>query len=225
MKKYVTSTYEITDAYQSIQIHALDASVSIAPSGDESTTLVCFENKKRPYTFFVQDETLTIAPQKRKWFHWLKIGVDHSKITLSVPSSAFEALTIQANVGAVSISSIACAGDINVQINTGKVDINDTSCKAFCSKGNTGSIALRKLTVAERISLKRNTGKIELHDCHAPEFFIKANTGSVCGTLPAGTLFVAKTNVGKIEVPQTAIGEIVTAKCEIQTNTGSIKFK
>ena len=43
--KYVTSTYETTDAYKKILLEAKDAKVKIEESNDDDTRLVFFEKK------------------------------------------------------------------------------------------------------------------------------------------------------------------------------------
>ena len=52
--EYVTSTYEITDAYQKILLDAKEAKVEIEASSNDTTKLVFFEDKKRRYVFDVQ---------------------------------------------------------------------------------------------------------------------------------------------------------------------------
>lgn len=225
ISKYVTNTYEITDSYKKIQLLAKNAKVKIEPSDDDSTALTVFAKKRYPYGFSLRDGVLTIESQKKKWFHLLRVGVDHSEIKLCIPKSRLQGLYVQTNVGTVNISSIMCNGSIDVQVNTGKVNICDIFCQSFVSKGNTGSVTLEKLSAAESVSIKCNTGKIILNDCNAPNFFLRSNTGSISGKLPSGTAFVTKTNTGKIEIPEIAIGEAICARCEIKTNTGNIKFE
>ena len=223
--KYITNTYEITDAYKNILLNAKDASVKIEPSDDDSTKLVFFENKKRPYGFFIEDDTLTIKSTKTRWYNSLRIGVDRSKIRLCVPKSTLENISVMSNTGYVDISSITCNGAIDIRINTGKINLEGVFCQAFCSKGNTGGISLNKLTATESISIKRGTGKVSLNDCSAPEIFVKTNTGSVCGRLSSNMAFIVRTNTGRMEIPKTPIGEAVGGRCEIKTNTGNIKFE
>ena len=181
--KYVTNTYEITDTYKNLLINAKDASVKIEPSNDDSTKLVFFENKKHPYEFFIEDDTLTIKLIKTKWYNLLRVGIDHSKIRLYVPQSMLETISISSNTGSVDISSIVCNGAIDVQINTGNINLEDVSCQTFHSKGNTGCISLNKLTATESIWVQRGTGKVLLNDCSAPEIFVKTKTGNVRGKL------------------------------------------
>ena len=222
--EYVTSTYEITDAYQKILIDAKEAKVEIETSSNDTTKLVFFEDQKRRYVFDVQNGTLTVRLQKTKWYNFLRIGFKRSEIKICVPESILEALTVKATIGCVAISSIVCTADISVQTNTGKVTVCDTSCKAFHSKTGTGNVVLSKLMATDTVSLKCNTGKVSLNDCNAREFLVKTNTGNVFGKLPSNTVFAVKTHTGKIEIPKTAIGEVIGARCEIKTNTGNIKF-
>ena len=223
--RYVTNTYKITDTYKKILINTKDAKIKIAPSNDNNTNLVFFEKKRRPYKFFVQDDTLTVKPQKTKWYNFLRIGVEHSEIKLFVPNSILEMISIRSNVGNVDICSITSDGTIDIKINTGNVNIESIECKDFNFKGNTGTVSLNKSFAKERISIKCNTGKALLNDCSAPEIFVKTNTGKVCGHLPSNTVFEVRTNTGKIETPQIPIGETVGVRCEIKTNTGNVKFE
>lgn len=223
--KYVTNTYEIKDAYQNIILNLKDAKVNIEPSDNDSTKVVFFEKKRRPYEVLVQDGALTIKPKKAKWYNFLRIGIDRSEIKVYVPKSALDGISVKSNVGRVSISSINCSGTIDIQTNTGKIDLENVSCEIFESKGNCGHTTLGGLIAKKSISIKRNTGKVLLNNCSAPEIFVKTNTGRVGGQLPSNTVFVIRTNTGKIEIPKAPIGEAIGGRCEIKTNTGNIKFE
>ncbi|MBR2340296.1 MAG: DUF4097 family beta strand repeat protein [Clostridia bacterium] len=223
--KYVTNTYEITDTYKKIFLNAKDANVKIEPSSDGGTKLFFFENKKHPYEFFIEDDTLTIKLAKTRWYNFLRIGLDRSEIRLCIPKSMLETISTKSNTGHVDIFSINCKGTLDIQINTGKINLENVFCQAFNSKGNTGSISLNKFTAEESISIKRDTGKVLLNNCSSREIFVKTNTGRVCGRLPSNMVFIVRTNTGKIEIPKTPIGEAIGGRCEIKTNTGSIKFE
>ena len=114
---------------------------------------------------------------------------------------------------------------IDIKINTGTINLEHISCMNFISKGNTGSVSLNDCIVSESIAIKSNTGKVSLNDCSAPDVFVRTNTGSVRGRLPSNTAFTVSTKTGKIEIPKIPIGEAVCGRCEIKTNTGSIKFE
>ena len=223
--KYVTSTYEIKDTYNSILLDIQDAEVKIEPSNDNSTKLVLFEKRRNPYRFFIENGTLTIVPTKTKWYNSLRVGIDHSNVTLYVPKSTLDAISVKANVGDVEISSINSTGAIDVKTNTGKINVSDVSCKTFSSKENTGSITLSNVTATDTIHIKGNVGRVSLNDCTAPEIFVKTNTGKVSGKLAPNVVFTVKTSTGKIQVPKAPIGETICGRCEIKTNTGSVMFE
>lgn len=225
MARYVTNRYAVTDTYKSILVIAKDAKVKVVPSNDGHTKLVFFEKERRPYRVSLQDGALTVQPLRAKWYHSLRIGTDRSKIKLCLPKSTLEALTVQTNTGHVDIGPIACNGTIDIQVNTGSISLEGVCCQSLVTKGNTGSVSLNDLVAKERISIKRSTGKVLLNDCSAPEIFVKTNTGRVCGRLPSNTVFAVRTNTGKIELPQAPIGATVGGRCEIKTNTGSVKFE
>ena len=223
--RYITNSYEIANVYNKISINAKEANVKIELSSDDITKLFFFEDKKRPYTFEIVEDTLIIKLAKSKWYNLLRVGFKRSEINVSIPKIILEAIHVKANVGFVDVSSIICNGNIDVTTNTGNLNIYDVSCQSFNSKVNTGNITLEKLNSTDSITVKSNTGKVLLNDCISKEYFIKNNTGSVCGKLPSGTIFEAKSNTGKIELPKLTIGEVITAKCEVKTNTGKIKFE
>ena len=102
---------------------------------------------------------------------------------------------------------------------------NDFDSKSFDSKGNSGSVSLCGISVKEHISIKRNVGRVMLKDCAAPEISVKTTTGSVCGRLPSNTAFTVSTKTGKVEIPKVPLGEAITGRCEIKTNTGNIRFE
>ena len=224
-KRYVERIQVITDEYKKIVIFSKDASVNIEPTEEKYTKTIFFEKKRNPYKFTINQDTLIITPEKTKVFNLFRIGVDQSKISLYIPKSTIENLSITSNVGKVDINSITSEGNIDIQTNTGKINLKDVTCKKFESKGNTGSIFLKKVTAKESIFIKRNTGKVELNNCISPEIFIKNNTGKVCGALPSNTVFVTHTKTGQVEIPTPSIGELVGGRCEIRTNTCSINFE
>lgn len=223
--KYETRSYEITDPYNEIYIDAGEAGIKIETSAEEATQLTIRQNRKQPYAFSVEDGRLTIHVSKKKWYHLLKIGFKQPNITLLVPKTTYEAISLKSNVGNVYLTSLTCSGEIRIKINTGKVDLKNVSCKRFQSKGNTGAVTLSNSTAEESIFIKRNTGKVTLNNCHAREMIVKTNTGNVCGKLPPNTVFQVRTNTGRSKTPAPPIGEAVGGRCDIQTNTGSIQFE
>ena len=224
-KRYITSTYGITDSYKEILLNAKDADVKIVPSDDGKTELVIFEKRRRPYEVSVLDGELTVKPKKAKWYNFLRIGIDRSQISICVPREGLCGITVKSNVGDVEISSVCLGGKVDIQVNTAKAMLENVSCSVLNSKGNTGSVLLQGCIAKENVFIKRNTGKVVLNDCVSPEIAVKTNTGMVLGRLAQGVVFDVRTNTGRVEIPTVKVGETVCGRCEIKTNTGSVKFE
>ncbi len=131
------------------------------------------------------------------------------------------ALELSVSTGHIEVSNIKCDGDVSVNVSTGRTKLSDVLCKSLVSGGNTGDITLSGVIASERFSITRSTGDIQLNECDAGEIYIKTDTGDVKGNLLSDKIFFAKTDTGKVNVPKSMTG----GKCEIETDTGDIRFE
>ncbi len=129
-------------------------------------------------------------------------------------------LNISVSTGEVSARGIVCNGEVAISVSTGEVSATDIQCQRFSSTGSTGDISLKNVVATENISIQRDTGDVSFNGCDAGELFVETTTGDVTGTLLSEKVFVAKTDTGKVKVPQTEKG----GRCEITTDTGDIKI-
>lgn len=148
----------------------------------------------------------------------IKIKVHTGNIVID--NLSMKALELSTTTGKVTVSSIVCEEDIKISVSTGKVTLTDVTCKNFTSSGSTGSIILKNVIASQNLSVQRNTGSVKFDCCDASEINIVTSTGSITGTLLSEKIFIAKSNTGSVNVPKTVSG----GKCEISTNTGSIKI-
>ncbi|MBO4325403.1 MAG: hypothetical protein J5845_08430, partial [Lachnospiraceae bacterium] len=88
------------------------------------------------------------------------------------------------------------------------------------STGSTGNISMENVIVSGLLKIKRSTGNVSFNGSDAGEISVKTDTGSVKGTLLSEKIFYAKSDTGKIEIPQTLTG----GRCSIETDTGNIKL-
>lgn len=81
-------------------------------------------------------------------------------------------------------------------------------------------MTLKNVIAAETFSIERSTGKVRFDGCDAAEILVKTGTGDVKGTLLSEKIFIARSNTGRVDVPQTVTG----GRCEIITSTGDIEI-
>ncbi len=128
------------------------------------------------------------------------------------------ALDLAVSTGKVTLSQIACEGDVSVKVSTGKADLNGVTCQNFTSTGSTGSLSIHHVIAAEAFTIRCSTGDVRFDHCDAATISVTTNTGDVGGTLLTAKRFVTETSTGSVRVPQTESG----GKCEIKTSTGDI---
>lgn len=129
-------------------------------------------------------------------------------------------LQVESSTGRINLSDLSC---VNLQVNssTGRITLTNLSCKNLRAKSNTGSVLMQSVIARGNFSIETDTGDVELHGCDAAEIYIETDTGDVEGELLSEKVFFASSDTGRVDVPKTISG----GRCEIETDTGDIKFR
>lgn len=239
--KYETNVSHITQDFKNISIMTDTADVAFMPSEDGRTVVSCYEQTKGKHSVTVNGDTLTVKiANTKKWYDYIGINVGTPSITVYLPQSEYEALTVKSRTGSINVSDmsvgtldlcvttgkvtatdIVCEGDVSVSVSTGKTHLTDIKCKKLISDGNTGNITMENVIATESFSIERSTGDVSLDGCDAAEIFITTDTGDVWGSLLSDKVFITHTDTGKVDTPNTTVG----GRCEITTDTGDIKIQ
>lgn len=148
----------------------------------------------------------------------IKIKADTGDIC--VENISADSLDLTVSTGKVTVSDVSCEGDVTVTVSTGETYLTDLVCKSVLSSGDTGDIHLNNVIAAEKFSVERSTGDVKFGGSDAAEIFVKTDTGDVTGSFLSDKVFLAQTDTGSVNVPQTAVG----GKCEITTDTGDVNI-
>ncbi|MBQ6453991.1 MAG: DUF4097 family beta strand repeat protein [Coriobacteriales bacterium] len=135
-------------------------------------------------------------------------GVNAGRIDVSVTS------------GHVEMRSVACKGDLAVNVTTGKVLLSGVTCANLNTKGDTGDVKLENVLAAGTINVTRSTGDVRFEHSDAAGLQVRTDTGDVSGSLRTDKIFVTQTDTGYVRVPKTTSG----GTCSITTNTGDISI-
>lgn len=149
------------------------------------------------------------------------VKIKTSTGNIRVENTSAGSLDLSATTGKVTVSGVSCRDDVTVGVSTGRTNLTDISCKSVISRGTTGSISLNHVIAANKFSVERNTGGVKFSGCDAGEIYVKTNTGSVTGSFLSDKVFITDSDTGSVDVPKTVTG----GRCEIKTDTGSIKIK
>lgn len=127
-------------------------------------------------------------------------------------------VSLSATTGSVTLDRVRVGGTVTVRVSTGETRITDLTCRSLYSYGNTGRISLTNTVAREKIEIKRSTGNVLFAGCDATDITVETNTGSVRGSLASPKDFDAKSDTGRVRVPDTTVG----GSCKIRTETGEI---
>ena len=149
----------------------------------------------------------------------LKIKMNTGDMTLE--NANIGSLDFSASTGKTVINDVTSYGDMRINVSSGKMDLTNIKCNSFSTNGTTGDISMDNFIAGNLLMINRTTGDVRLKDSDAKIIHIQLNTGDVIGNLLTGKNFTAKSNTGKISVPENTTG----GTCIITTSTGDIKIK
>lgn len=237
----VTSTYEITEDFQSISIDTHISNVRFALSEDGSCKVVCKEPEKMPHSAQVSGDTLTIRQEdNRKWYNHIGIFIMQTEVTVYLPRAeyvqlqvhsatgdieagadfSFDSIILDTNTGDISVSANA-SHDLSVTTDTGTVTVTGAECQTVSVEVATGDVELKNVIAAEKLTVESATGDVVFTACDAGTIAIDTDTGDVTGTLLSGKTFYTDTSTGDIRVPSSTAG----GSCRITTDTGDISVE
>jgi len=237
--EYVTNTYEHVGKINNIIIETSTADITLEfqvvsyPYG----RVECYEMEKAQHSVSFEDGNLVIKEvDNRKWYDYIGINFDTTKITVCLPHSWFDNVTIKTSTGDVQVKSL-CGTTINISVTTGDTTLTDVQCNnlsctgstgdvtfanlqcdnLICT-GSTGDVTLSNVVGKEDLTVVRSTGDVALNDCDAATISVRVATGDVTGNLLSGKIFNVNSSTGTIAVPENSPGGI----CNITTTTGDI---
>ncbi len=130
-------------------------------------------------------------------------------------------LSLITSTGHIRVENAGCAGDLFLQVSTGKTLLENCRFANLESTGSTGDMTLKDTIVQGDLKIRRSTGNVKLEDCDAGGIRIQTDTGDVTGTLLSPKIFFTETSTGKVQVPRSLSG----GECGVTTSTGDIKLE
>ena len=217
--QYETNTYEITEEYKSISVITDCADVVFEASQD--TTVVCHEQSNMKHLVSVKDGVLLIEiHDTRKWHEHIGVNFDTSKITVSLPQGAYDALSIKGDTGDVKLPHDFTFESLDVSTSTGNINSQASVRGAVTIKASTGDICLDGIS-AGSLDLSVTTGKLEAS-------FVSCEGDVTVGISTGKTVLkdLSCKNLTSSGVSGDVLLEnvISTGKMSVERTTGSVKL-
>ena len=219
---FETNSYETSEKYTNISIVTNTADVTVIPSENAQTTVVCYEETKLNHTVCVKDDTLSVEyTDTRKWYEHISFFEFGSpKITLYIPEGSYGNLSVELSTGDVEIADNFEFNNVDISGSTGNTIFKASTLNDLKIKRSTGHVTLENVT-ANNVNLTTSTGDINANavDCSG-KFSLEVTTGKANLTKVKCNNLSSSGNTGDI----TLINAIATNKFDIKRTTGNIKL-
>ncbi len=191
MTAMVTNTYDITDEFTSISVNAGECTVNLLPSEDNTCKVVVLESKKVHHTVNVAHDRLIINRlDERNLIDYIGLYFYPLEINIYLPQKELD--------------------NININIDSGTIDINGVTCQEVTATMVSGSILLSNC-YADIVDLETTSGYIGLFNSDGKSIAMKAVNGSINANLQSGKTFSVRTTSGSITVPPDSSPDTCTA--------------
>lgn len=148
------------------------------------------------------------------------VDIKLSTGNITIKDANIGSLNLHVTTGNITVSDIKETLHTSFKCSTGKTKAENITTKYFESKGSTGDLYMKNVIASEHIFIERSTGDVEFDSCDAKDIHVSTHTGDVTGSLRSPKVFTAKTDTGKVKVPNSTDG----GKCELTTTTGDINI-
>ena len=237
--QYQTNTHTVDTEFTGLAIDTKTADVTLLPSEDGSCRVECFESEKMTHLVEVKDGVLTVTlDDQRKWYDYIGIQLRSPSITVYLPETALDALTVHVSTGDVllprelSCSSItitgstgrvscyaSCEGALSVQLSTGELLLEDVRAKSILAETSTGRIRMERVNCEGAIVANVDTGRVTLTDVTCANLSSEGDTGDLGMTdVIATEHFTIERDTGDVRFERCDAGDIL-----IRTSTGDVK--
>jgi len=144
--------------------------------------------------------------------------ITNSTGDIIIKSNVAKNLYINNSTGNVILNNCDSMGNVNIETSTGDIDIRDVNCNELKITNSTGDINLINTIVENDSRIIGSTGDVYLDSFDASNIYIELSTGNVKGTILTSKFFIANSDTGKVNVPETRDG----GECRINVDTGNI---
>lgn len=236
--KIETNTYVVTEKFKCISIDTESTDIIFLPSEDKGCKVVCTEEVNAKHNVKVEDNTLVIEIEnKKEWFENIGIHVGKLEMTVYLPKSEYEALSIDVTTGDVKIpevfefdsidmnlttGDVECLGSgkefVKIKVSTGDIFIENIETNLLELSGTTGDMKVKSVVCNGDITATVSSGKLDLTDIKCKNLNTHGTTGDV-----ALKNVVAKSNLSiKRSTGDVTLDKSDAQNIYIKATTGSV---
>ena len=219
--EFETHQYEIKENFSDIIILADTADVQFMTTENQSSFVVCEEEKNENHTVTVKDNTLRIeVVDNKKWYEEIAVNLRTPKITVYSGKGEYDNISLKTDTGNILLNNLNVTEKFEAKTDTGNVTFENGKANDIFVETDTGNVLLDNVVANRKLEIETDTGNVVFNVCDASEVLIETDTGNVTGSFLTDKVVFAESDTGNIDIPKVIADE----KCEIITDTGNIKI-
>lgn len=236
---YETNVHEPKEPFSDLNLEIETADVTILPSEDGVTRIICTEESLAKHSVSVADNTLTVKlVNEKKWSDYIFPNFGKTEITVYLADVDCGALNVKASTADVTVSqelSFTCAkinlstGDVSfsaavkeelsITTSTGDITVGSSGIGSLKASVSTGKINISNLNTEGGIDLETSTGDILLSSVRAGSLNAEGDTSDVHLTdVVISAKITVETSTGDVRLDAADAAEL-----SITTDTGHVK--
>lgn len=236
--KYETNTYEIAETFSDISMTTNTADIIFALSDDGKCRVECHEEENAKHSVTVENNVLVVKIDNQKsWYDYIGFSFGSPKITVYLPKTVYNALSINGSTGNVDIPKdysfenadislstgnvdfcAAASESIKINTSTGNINIENISAGSLDLSVSTGRVTVSGVTCENSITVGVSTGKVILTDISCTSVISSGTTGSISlSNVIAANKFSVDRSTGNVKFSGCDAGEIY-----VKTSTGNV---
>lgn len=239
--KYETSSYEISEAFNSISVNTDTTDIVFVVSDNDKCRVECHEEANAKHSVTVKDGTLTIELMEERSLYdsigYIGLNFGSPQITVYLPKTEYTTLLVKGTTSDVEITSDFMFQDVDISLSTGDIHLENISVDSLDLTVSTGRVTAANITCEGDITIIVSTGDVNLTDIACKSIISSGGTGGISlDKVIAAEKFSFERSTGNVNFNRCDAAEIyvktgtggvtgtlLTDKVFItQTNTGSV---
>lgn len=215
---FETNTHTPYDDFHSIQMDTDTADISILPSLDGTSKVVCKETENLKHTVEILDGVLTIREEdSRKWYEHIGFSFSSAKITVYLPEAEYQDLTIQESTGDIAIAAGLHFHNMDIKTSTGDVENYASAWETIGIHTDTGYIRMEAVS-AGTLDVTVSTGDVTIVDVTCDNLISEGDTGDLnLKNVIAQEAFKIERSTGDVSFDKSDASDIL-----VETETGDV---
>ncbi len=219
--RYETNTHEISESFRNISLSTDTADIVLVLSKDGKCRVECCEEENAKHSVTVENDTLIVKiNNQRSWYDYIGFHFGSQKITVYLPESEYNALSIHESTGNVEIPKRCIFESADISVSTGNVNFLAAARESVKIQASTGNICVENIS-ARSLDLSVTTGRVTVSNVTClDDITVGTSTGEAILTEVSCKSVISTGTTGFI-----FLNHVIAANTfSIERSTGDVKF-